>query len=183
MFLELIRPATLLTIYGAGNDAQALAKQAKNLGWRVQVTDGRPMLVTAQRFPQAERVQVARVGELDKHINNKGFAVLMSHNYHYDLAVLQALNTAADVRYIGILGPRKKTELLLAALAEKDIDTDLLEQRIYSPVGLDIGAENADEIALAIMAELLAVRNGLKAGFLRDLDAPIHNRNLTIKTI
>jgi xanthine dehydrogenase accessory factor len=183
VFLEMIKPAPLLTIYGAGNDAQPLARQATNLGWRVQVMDGRPLQAAAQRFPEAERVQVARIGELDKYVNNKGFAVLMSHNYYYDLAVLEQLSTLNNISYIGILGPRKKTDRMLNDLEQKGIATAGLDKRIHSPIGLDIGGENADEIALSIMAELLAVKNGLQGGFLRNLDAPIHNRNHTFKVI
>ncbi|QKJ28939.1 XdhC family protein [Mucilaginibacter mali] len=183
VFLELIKPAPLLTIYGAGNDAQPLAKQAKNLGWRVMVIDGRPLQASAARFPEAELVQVARTGELQQYVNPTGFTVLMSHNYYYDLAVLEQLEQFPTLDYIGILGPRKKTDRMLADLAQKGIDTEALDKRLHSPIGLDIGSENADEIALAIMAELLAVRNGLNGGFLRNLDAPIHNRNQIIKAL
>lgn len=183
VFLEMIKPAPLLTIYGAGNDAQPLAKQAKNLGWRVMITDGRPLQASAIRFPEAEKVQVARIGELEQYVTATGFAVLMSHNYFYDLAVLEQLERLPGLDYIGILGPRKKTDRMLADLTLKGIDTLALDKRLHSPIGLDIGSENADEIALAIMAELLAVRNGLKGGFLRNLDAPIHNRKPIIKAL
>jgi xanthine dehydrogenase accessory factor len=183
VFLEMIKPAPLLTVYGAGNDAQPLVRMAKNLGWRIFVIDGRPLQASPQRFPEAELVQVARVGELQPYVNPQGFAVLMSHNYHYDLAVLEALNNLPDLTYIGILGPRKKTDRMLNDLSEKGIDTAALNRRIHSPIGLDIGGENADEIALSIMAELLAVRNGYNGGFLRNLDASIHDRNLNIKTL
>ncbi|MES2276641.1 MAG: XdhC family protein [Bacteroidota bacterium] len=183
VFLEIIKPAPLLTVYGAGNDAQPLVRMAKNLGWRVMVIDGRPLQASPQRFPEAEMVQIARVGELQQYVTPQGFAVLMSHNYHYDLAVLEQLNHLPDLCYIGILGPRKKTDRMLADLGQKGVDTAALDQRIHSPIGLDIGGENADEIALAIMAELLAVRNGYNGGFLRNLDAPIHDRNLSTKTL
>jgi xanthine/CO dehydrogenase XdhC/CoxF family maturation factor len=183
VFLEVIKPPPLLTVYGAGNDAQPLVRMAKNLGWRVMVIDGRPLQASPQRFPEAEMVQVARVGELQQYATRQGFAVLMSHNYHYDLAVLEALNNLPDLAYIGILGPRKKTDRMLNDLSEKGIDTAALDRRIHSPIGLDIGGENADEIALSIMAELLAVRNGYNGGFLRNLDAPIHDRNLNTKTL
>lgn len=183
VFLEMIKPAPLLTIYGAGNDAQPLVRQAKNLGWRVQVIDGRPLQAAPHRFPEAEKVLVARIGDLAQHINPKGFAVLMSHNYYYDLAVLTALQALDTLTYIGILGPRKKTDRMLNDMEQKGIDTVALNQRIHSPIGLDIGGENADEIALSIMAELLAVRNGYNGGFLRNLNAPIHNRNFNTRVI
>lgn len=183
IFLELIKPAPLLTIYGAGNDAQPLVRQANGLGWRVQVIDGRPLQAAPHRFPGTEKVQVARVSELHKYTNDTGFAVLMSHNYHYDLAVLEQLSKLNEIKYIGILGPRKKTDRILNDLEQKGINTFNLNQRIHSPIGLDIGSENADEIALAIMAELLAVNNGYNGGFLRNLDAPIHDRNTLINII
>jgi len=183
IFLELIKPAPLLSIYGAGNDAQPLNQLANRLGWRVQVIDGRPLQASEHRFPGAELVQVARIGELQQFVNPRGFAVLMSHNYHYDLAVLEQLNEYPNITYIGILGPRKKTDRMLGDLEQKGINTVDLDKRIHSPIGLDIGGENADEIALAIMAELLAVRNGYNGGFLRNLDAPIHGRNLNHITI
>jgi xanthine/CO dehydrogenase XdhC/CoxF family maturation factor len=183
IFLEMIKPAPILTIYGAGNDAQPLAQLAAKLGWRVCVIDGRPLLAVAHRFPEAERVQLVRVGELQSAVNPHGFAVLMSHNYYYDLAVLQQLSTSENISYIGILGPRKKTDMMLAELEQKGLNTVKVGKRIHSPIGLDIGGENPDEIALSIMAELQAVRNGYKGGFLRDVDAPIHNRNLKQITI
>ncbi len=177
VFIEIIKPASLLTVYGAGNDAQPLVRLAKNLGWRVIVIDGRPLQALPNRFPEAEQVQVVRIGDLANKVNIQGFAVLMSHNYHYDLAVLEQLSRFNNIRYIGILGPRKKTERMLNELEHKGIIPAELDERIYSPIGLDIGGENADEIALSIMAELLAVRNGYKGGFLRNLNAPIHDRN------
>jgi len=183
VFLELIKPAPLLTIYGAGNDAQPLVRLAKNLGWRVMVIDGRPLLASSTRFPEADKVQVARVEEMAHYVNAQGFAVLMSHNYYYDLAALEALSQFKEIAYIGILGPRKKTDRILNELQQKGIDTTALDKRLHSPIGLDIGGENPDEIALSIMAELQAVRNGYKGGFLRDVDAPIHNRNPIIKIL
>ena len=177
VFMEVIKPAPLLTIYGAGNDAQPLVQHAKNLGWRVIIIDGRPLQASPGRFPGAEQVLVARIGDLPQYINPSGFSVLMSHNYYYDLAVLEQLSRFKTIKYIGILGPRKKTDRMLSELESKGILTTELNQFIHSPIGLDIGGENADEIALAIMAELQAVRNGYNGGFLRNLNAPIHDRN------
>lgn len=181
VFLEMIKPAPLLTIYGAGNDAQPLARLAKGLGWRINIIDGRPLQASVNRFPEADSVKVVRIADLAKNVNATGFAVLMSHNYYYDLAVLEELNNLAELKYIGILGPRKKTDRMLSDMEEKGITTDDLNRRLYSPIGLDIGGENSDEIALAIMAELMAVKNNYNGGFLRNLDAPIHDRNLFIK--
>jgi len=181
VFLEMIKPAPLLTIYGAGNDAQPLVRLANGLGWRVSVIDGRPLQASVSRFPGAESVKAVRIADLPQQVNPTGFAVLMSHNYYYDLAVLEQLNNLNELKYIGILGPRKKTDRMLNELEQKGVNTAALNQRLYSPIGLDIGGENSDEIALAIMAELMAVKNSYTGGFLRNLDAPIHDRNIFIK--
>ncbi len=178
LFLEVILPAPQLTIYGAGNDAQPLIRMAVGLGWRVHIVDGRAPQATVQRFPEAESVEIVKLAELENQKCFPGYAVLMSHNYHYDFAVLQQLISYQPVCYIGILGPKKKTDRLLNDLQKTGfVLSDEEHKRLYGPVGLNIGAETAEEIAVAIMAELLAVKNQCKAGFLRALDGPIHNRN------
>lgn len=183
LFLEVIFPAPQLTIYGAGNDAQPLMRMAVGLGWRVHIVDGRAPQATVQRFPEAESVAVVKLAELENHKFFPGYAVLMSHNYHYDFAVLQQLIAYQPVSYIGILGPKKKTERLLDDLHKTGfMPNDAEHERLYGPVGLNIGAETAEEIAVAIMAELLAVKHQCKAGFLRELDGPIHNRNFITST-
>ncbi|RYY30491.1 MAG: XdhC/CoxI family protein [Sphingobacteriaceae bacterium] len=183
LFLEVILPAPQLTIYGAGNDAQPLLRIAVGLGWRVHVMDGRAPQATVQRFPEAETVQVVKLDDLQKQQFRPGYAVLMSHNYHYDYAVLRQLIPVTFVNYIGILGPKKKTDRLLNDLQKSDFMlSDAENDRLYGPVGLNIGAETAEEIAVAMMAELLAVRHQTKAGFLRELDGPIHSRNIIAST-
>lgn len=183
LFLEVILPAPQLTVYGAGNDAKPLLRMAVGLGWRVHIIDGRAPQATVQRFPEAESVQIVKLTNLEKQQFFSGYAVLMSHNYHYDYAVLQQLISFNQVSYIGILGPRKKTERLLDDLSKNGFVLNETEnERLYGPVGLNIGAETAEEIAVAIMAELLAVRHKCKAGFLRELDGPIHNRNFIATT-
>lgn len=183
IFLEVILPAPRLTIYGAGNDAQPLVKMAAGLGWRVFIVDGRAPQATVQRFPEAEQVQVVKIDDLNQQHLFPGYAVLMSHNYHYDFAALKLLASFSAANYIGILGPRKKTDRLLNDLFKAGIVLKEAEnERLYGPVGLNIGAETAEEIAVAVMAELLAVKHQCKAGFLRELDGPIHNRNFIVST-
>lgn len=183
LFLEVIFPAPQLTIYGAGNDAQPLMRMAVGLGWRVHIVDGRAPQATAQRFPEAESVAVVKLAELENQKFFPGYAVLMSHNYHYDFAVLQQLIAYQPVSYIGVLGPKKKTDRLLDDLQKTGfVPNNEGHERLYGPVGLNIGAETAEEIAVAIMAELLAVKHQCKAGFLRELDGPIHNRNFIAST-
>ncbi len=183
LFLEVIQPAPQLTVYGAGNDAQPLVRMAVGLGWRVHVIDGRSPQATVQRFLEAETVEVVKLTEMQNRKLYPGYAVLMSHNYHYDFAVLQQLASFMAVNYIGILGPRKKTNRLLDDLAKANVVLkEAEEERIFGPVGLNVGAETAEEIAVSVMAELLAVKHKCKAGFLRELDGPIHNRNFIAVT-
>jgi len=172
--LEILRPPLRLRVFGAGNDVQPLVRLAAGLGWRVEVADGRPALAQPARFPEAQVVRVLPIAQLPSLPLDDSYAVLMSHNYHYDLAVLQHL-LAAPPPYIGLLGPRKKYEHLLAELCETNsAAAELLRPCLHSPVGLNLGAETPEEIALSIVAEIQAVAAGRSGGFLRDSPLPIH---------
>ncbi|UOG76591.1 XdhC family protein [Hymenobacter tibetensis] len=172
--LEILRPPVRLSIYGAGNDVQPLVRLAASLGWRVQVLDGRPAQAQATRFPDAEQVRVLPLAEVEAEPHDARFALLMTHNYYYDLAVLRHL-LHAPTKYIGLLGPRKKYERLLTDLQQQQPDAaELLAGRLHSPIGLNLGAETPEEIALSIVAEIQAVLAGRPAGFLRDSPHPIH---------
>ncbi|QDA58717.1 XdhC family protein [Hymenobacter jejuensis] len=176
VFLEVVRPAVRFTIYGAGNDVQPLVRFASALGWRVTVIDGRPNLTTAARFPEAESVRAVPLAEVSCLPADDSLAVLMTHNYHYDQSVLRHLLTSRTP-YIGILGPRKKTEQLLSGLRAEGLKPDAhLKGCLYGPVGLNIGAETPEEIALSVVAEIQAVLTQRSAGFLRDSTQPIHAR-------
>jgi xanthine dehydrogenase accessory factor len=164
-FLECVKPLISLVIVGAGNDAVPLTKIAAILGWNITVVDGRPNYAVPDRFPLALKVLVAKPGQvLDKlELNEWTAFVLMTHNYNYEIAFLKEL-LPLNASYIGILGPKKKMERLLGEL--EDQGTTIAQQNldtIHGPVGLDIGSENAEEIALSIIAEIKAVfskRNG-----------------------
>jgi xanthine dehydrogenase accessory factor len=172
--LEILRPPVRLTIYGAGNDVVPLVRLAAGLGWRVQVVDGRPALAQPARFPGAEAVRVLPLEQVAAQPHDGSFALLMTHNYYYDLAVLRHLLDAPG-QYIGLLGPRKKYERLLDDLRKARPDAaERLAGRLHSPVGLNLGAETPEEIALSIVAEVQAVLAGRPAGFLRDSPHPIH---------
>ena len=164
-FVECVKPLISLVILGAGNDAIPLTKIAAILGWDITVIDGRPNYAVAERFPSAKKVFVAKPNQVldNLEINEWTAFVLMTHNYNYEIAFLQEL-LRVKVPYIGILGPKKKLERMLAELEDKG--THITQENldiIHGPVGLDIGSENAEEIALAIIAEIKAVfsaRNG-----------------------
>ncbi len=173
--LELLRPPLRLVVYGAGNDAQPLVRLAASLGWHVTVVDGRPALATAARFPEAAEVRVVPVRALETQVPDAGaYHVLLSHNYAYDLAALHTLLPSA-APYIGLLGPRAKAHRLLEELGLSEPETSrALHQRLHSPIGLALGGETPEEIALAIAAEIQAVKNGRRPQHLRDTTAAIH---------
>lgn len=170
LFVEVLEPPPRLLICGAGHDAVPLVRYASELGWRVTVADVRRPLLTHERFPEATAfldVDPDRVGEAFAP-DRRASAVLMSHNYLRDVDYFRSL-LGAELAYLGALGPRKRTLQLL-----RDLDRVEAIDRIHAPAGLDIGGEGPEEVAWAIVAEMLAVRRGRSAGFLRDRRAPIH---------
>jgi xanthine/CO dehydrogenase XdhC/CoxF family maturation factor len=148
-----------LVLCGAGNDVKPVIEIASVLGWETNVFDGRATHATANRFPKATRVTIAKPEEIFEQIivDNSTFFVLMTHNYNYDLAVLKCLLTT-DCEYIGILGPKTKLNRMLSDLENDGIVlSDKQMERIYGPVGLNIGAETSEEIALSVISEIKAV--------------------------
>lgn len=176
VFIEVLEPPLPLLVCGAGHDALPLVRLARELGWSVTVADRRPAYATRERFPEADQVVVAEDDEIPQKVRVDGetFAVVMTHNYLHDLAIVKGL-LQTPARYIGILGPRARTEKLLADL-EKAGGRIGGEQRarLFGPVGLDVGAEAPEEIALSILTEILAVRRGRPVASLRDRRGPIH---------
>lgn len=184
-FIELVKPPVELIIAGAGNDAFPLAQIASVLGWRVTVVDGRKTHANTKRFSTVKQIIVAKPAEALQQIsiNEQTIIVLMSHNYNYDLGMLRLLiNT--DCNYIGVLGPKTKLEKMLNELMQDGINiTEVQRQKIYGPVGLDIGAETAEEIALAIMTEIKAVLAKKDGATLRDKKGFIHEHNNLVHSI
>lgn len=175
-FVELVKPPVSLVIAGAGNDAMPLVAMARILGWHTTVVDGRALYATPARFPGARRVIVSKAADVLQQIsiNEQTAFVLMTHNYNYDVALLEQL-LQEDIKYIGTLGPRKKLARMLDELTAKGISIGEEEKaRIYGPVGLDIGAETAEEIALSVMAEIKSVLSERTGIPLRERNGPIH---------
>jgi len=173
--LELLTPPLRLVVYGAGNDAQPLVHLAASLGWHITVVDGRPHLATPFRFPEAAEVRLTPVRELATATPDPlAYHVLLSHNYAYDLAALQTL-LASPAPYIGLLGPRLKAQRLLDELdAFPAEQVQQLRQRLHSPIGLDLGSETPEEIALAIVAEIQARHSGRQGRPLRERAGTVH---------
>ena len=166
-FIGVVPPAISLVIAGAGNDAVPLAQMAHLMGWQVTVIDGRHHYATAERFPMAHRLIVARPEHVPDQVmpDRRTYFVLMTHSYAYDLAMLRWLLPLGPP-YIGVLGPRTKLDRMLTELQHERINTNDMSN-LYGPVGLDIGAEFPEEIALAIVAEIRAVITGRPARSLR----------------
>ncbi|HEY4205936.1 MAG TPA: XdhC family protein, partial [Puia sp.] len=183
-FIEFLPPPPALVIAGAGNDVAPLVEITSLLGWHTTVVDGRPHHATRERFPKADVILVARPEEVLTRLPADAHTlfVLMTHNYNYDLALLREL-LQKDYPYIGVLGPRKKLDRMLEELQQAGLILD--EQQLsalHGPVGLDIGAETAQEIAVSIVAEIKALLSGRAGGALRNTAIPIHSRPLLIPT-
>lgn len=178
-FVEYLKIPPLLVIAGAGNDTIPLMEMASVLGWEITVVDGRAGHATRQRFPKAKNVFVTKSsGVLDLiSVDSQTFFVLMTHNYNYDLALLKELIVLDACLYIGALGPKKKLERMFDELKNDGITiTERQKSKIFGPVGLDIGAETSEEIALSVLAEIKAVLNGRTGISLREKSEPIHSR-------
>lgn len=187
-FIEFLKPPVSLVIVGAGNDAIPLVGMAALLGWNITVADGRANQATKERFPLAHRILVAKSQEVVSQINcdAQTVFVLMTHNYNYDLGVLREFIRNENSPYVGSLGPKKKLERMFNDLKEDGFEvTEEHKTRIYGPVGLDIGAETSEEIALSVLAEIKAVLNKKPGTPLRQKKDVIHSRseNETIVTV
>lgn len=175
VFFEVIKPTTRILLFGAGNDTIPLAKMAEILGFELVLIDGRKNLATSARFPSAKTIIHGQAYEvvlqIDTDLNT--VALLMTHNFEYEVIVLEKLLTCM-IPYIGILGPKRKTEKLIQRLEGKGIQVS--SDNFYAPVGLEIGAETSEEIALSILAEIKAVLNKKQPIFLREKLGPIHEK-------
>jgi xanthine dehydrogenase accessory factor len=176
VFIEVVQSPMPLVIFGAGHDAIPLVRLAKELGWHVTVVDGRPAFATKQRFPQADNVILTKPEDVHKNvsIDPRGAAIVMTHNYNHDVTILRQI-LPLPLRYLGVLGPKKRTQKTLDDLRNEGIGpSDAEVSHIYSPVGIDIGAETPEEISLAIVSEIQAVLTGRSGGSLRNRKGPIH---------
>src|SRR5499433_1894756 len=159
-FVEVFAPAALLLVVGASHVSMPMIELARVLGYRTVVIDGRPRFATRERFPNVDELKIGIPSELigEYPLMPSTALVLMAHDYKYDVPVLHKA-LATDVGYIGMLGSTRRGAAILKLLAEEgESETSL--KRVRVPIGLDIGARSAPEIALAVMAEIQAVRGG-----------------------
>lgn len=169
VFTEVQLPPPNLLILGAGGDARPLAAYAAEAGFRVTVVDHRRAYLESGHYPVDTRLVHARCDDpsADLPLGPRTYAVVKTHSLAHDREWMRQL-LASDVPYIGVLGPRARIEAVLRQLGAEGND------RVFGPVGLDLGAEGAEQIALSIVAELLAVWSGREPGHLREKEGAIH---------
>ncbi len=176
-------PPPDLVIFGAGHDAAPVARMAWMLGFAVTVVDVREAFLTPDRFPHA-MLACAHFSQFADRVKPPAgaFMLVMNHQVERDEESLR-FSLESDAAYIGVLGPRSRYEKLLSGLAAQGYTPDASKtSRVRSPVGLSLGAETPEEVALSILGEILAIRRGFEGGFLsgsvRSLHTPADRRLL-----
>jgi xanthine dehydrogenase accessory factor len=179
VFMELIQPSISLIIFGGGFDARPVSQLAKSMGWEVMVTDECVAHIAPLFFPTADKLSLCHRDFIDRDFTITPFTacVLMSHNYEYDRDVLRKI-IGSDTPYVGILGPRKRYDKMMVEFEKEGLELSLQHrEKVHSPIGLDIGAETPDEIALSIVAEIQGKFANRSGGFLKYRNSPIHQRD------
>jgi xanthine dehydrogenase accessory factor len=176
-FMDISVPPAELIIFGAGHDAIPLAQFGHTLGFKVAVIDARHAYVNAERFPTADTLIRSHPSGFEGKvtIGPRSYVVIMNHHLERDAASFAfALKSSAP--YIGVLGPRSRYQDILSQLTDEGMTISKTDKaRVRSPIGVDIGAESPEEIAVSVLSELLAVRGGYAAGFLNDRSGKIHH--------
>jgi len=182
VFLEVFAPPARLVIFGAVDFTRALVAVGKVLGFAVSVCDARPVFATRARFPLADEVVVEwpdrYLDRIGADLGPRDAVCVLTHDTKFDVpAIIGALKTR--VGYLGAMGSRRTHEARWRRLLAAGADEAELKDRLMSPIGLDIGARTPEETAVAICAEIIAVRTGQADGFvnpLRSETGPIHKR-------
>jgi xanthine dehydrogenase accessory factor len=160
VYIEPLESTPRLYVIGAGHVGYNLAKLAGTIGFKIHVLDDREKFANQERFPDAEAVVVETIPEWLQHaeIPSSAYVVIVTRGHTHDLDALRSL-AKRDLRYLGLIGSKAKVKRIYDALIEEGMPVEYL-QRVHAPVGLDIGAVSPEEIAVAILAELIAVRRG-----------------------
>ncbi|HVI95719.1 MAG TPA: XdhC family protein [Anaeromyxobacter sp.] len=169
LFTEVLTPPPRLVVFGAGDDALPLARYAQDVGFRVAVVDHRPAALSDGQFPDEIRRFTLRPeqGVSTLPLGPRTFAVVKTHSLGLDREWVRKL-LRTEVPYIGVLGPRARIEEILRQVeAARD-------GRVFGPVGLDVGTDGPEQVAVSVVAELLAVKAGRAGRHLRDREGPIH---------
>jgi xanthine dehydrogenase accessory factor len=162
-FIEPLEPESVLYLFGAGHVSTCVAPLARMAGFKVAVIDDRAEFASAERFPSADELLVCPIEEAFRRIqvSPAAYIVIVTRGHLHDR---QALQAALGTRpaYIGMIGSRRKRDLIYRSLKEDGVPEDRLRQ-VHSPIGLPIGAETPEEIGISIVAELIQVRAALQA--------------------
>lgn len=183
VFMEYVAAPTHLAIFGAGADAVSLVTLAKNVGWRVTVIDHRPAFAISERCPAADEIILSRPENLDEKFipDENTAAVVMTHNYEHDREILKFMLNSEAV-YVGALGPKRRTVGILNELDEEEsggvwFSPERL-RKLHAPIGLDIGGDTPEMIAISIIAEIQSVMKNRKGGFLRERKGSINGQDV-----
>lgn len=170
IFVQVFAPKPKLIIFGGVHTAISLTQFAQALGFRVTIVDGRGRFATRERFPTADEIIVAWPDEAiaQMKIDSSTYVAILTHDPKFDIPALKALS-ATNPRYIGSMGSRETRQQHFAELRAAGVSEEFLS-RVHGPVGLDLGARTPEEMALAIIAEIVAVRYGKSGGFLKETD-------------
>jgi xanthine/CO dehydrogenase XdhC/CoxF family maturation factor len=176
LFLEPVPPPLALLVCGAGEDARPLVRIAAEFGWEITVTDPRPAYAKRERFPEARHVLPGPPESVLAALatDDRTAAVIMTHHYVHDLPLLREL-ARRPLAYLGLLGPRTRAERLIRELEQESptLPGGTLE-RLHAPVGLDLGGDTPESVALSILAEITATVHGRSGRPLRERRRPIH---------
>ncbi len=166
-FIDVLQPRPLLVLIGAVHVAQVLLTFAQPLGFRTVVADARETLANRDRFPEVDRLLVAwpddAIAQLP--VDRTSAIVILTHDPKFDEPAITAA-LASNAGYIGAIGSRKTSAERRQRLTEAGVSQDQLE-RIHAPIGLDIGGRSPEEMAISILGEIIAERNGRSGGSLR----------------
>lgn len=176
VFIEPIESTPTLCLFGAGHVAQALAQMAKQAGFRVEVADDRVKFASRERFPSADRIVVEdfAVAAERMTLGRNTYAIVVTRGHKGDAEALQAV-LGKGLCFVGLLGSKPKMVHVFAALEERGISPQELE-KVHTPVGLEIGAVTPDEIAVSILAEMIAVRRRVEPSQVRPMKASLPGR-------
>ncbi len=176
VFIEAIEPPVSVVIFGANSDVVPIVELADIPGWQVTVVDTQAREASRERFAHAHQVILSRPENIshDVSITTRTLAIVMTHNYMHDAELFKTL-ICSPAAYVGMLGPKRRTEQIIREVQAEGLTiNDKQMNRLHAPIGLDLGAETPEEIALSIIAEIRAVLGNHEGGFLKHRRAPIH---------
>ena len=161
VLIEPVEGTPILCLFGAGHVAQPLAGMAKACGFRVELADDRVKFANSQRFPEADLVLVEghAAAAAQMTLGPNSYAIIVTRGHKGDAEALESV-LGRELRFVGLLGSKAKIVHIFAALTERGVAREELA-RVHAPLGLEIGAQTPDEIAVSILAEMIAVRRGV----------------------